>query len=436
MADEQQPRTAPAGPPRAPETETIGRMPHVLAHVTAQLPGLAAGEERFEDIRVRYGHTMSALAARGLARVTAPRAGIGSSHRYWSSARDLIKELQTLGWVKAGPVPSTRASVDAHRDRRYVLTPAGREVAAQAGSRVVLADLLTDALLRAHPYFRALLGELNDEGPIFCPEVSEGQVQRNSGRRYWAEYAAGLLARSDPRVRLGVDDVADHLASALRRRFGSRRAEGLKPTAKEVAEALSDAFAGASLNARGLHFGATTLDALKSWGTELRLLDQSRYVPGHEGGNLIWLTSDFRLDDDGASHAGRRTFTDHSADVGAALARTYYELRKRPAGDGDTGKSDREYQPIHVVRAGAAAATGTARELGDPALEAMASGQLDVGVEVRLLSARAELPPRSEPMYQRGGTRALNLTMARRHNGTTDTSASAHIPSPEEGRPS
>jgi len=431
MSVEQQPQTAPTEAPSASEseTETIGRMPHVLAHVTAQLPGLAAGEDRFEDIRLRYGHTMSALAARGLARVTAPRAGIGSSHRYWSSARDLIKELQTLGWVKAGPVPSTRASVDAHRDRRYSLTPAGREVAAHAGSRVVLADLLTDALLRAHPYFRALLKELND-GPIFCPEVGDGQVQRNSGRRYWAEHAAELFARSDPRVSLSADELDAHLASALRRRFGSRRAEGLKPTAKEVAEALSDAFADASLTARGLHFGATTLDALKNWGTELRLLDQSRYVPGHEGGNLIWLTSDFRLDDDGASRARRRTFTDHSADVGAALARTYYELRERPAADGDKSKGDREYQLIHVVRAGAASATGTARELGDRALEAMASGQLDVGVEVRLLSARAELAPRSEPMYQRGGTRALNLTMARPHNGATDTSAPAHNPKP------
>ena len=147
--------------------------------------------------------------------------------------------------------------------------------------------------------------------------------------------------------------------------------------------------------------------------------------PGHDGGNLIWLTSDFRLDDDGVSHARRRPFTDHSVDVGAALVRTYYQLRERPPGVGDTSKGDREYQLIHVVRAGAAATTGTARELGDRALEAMASGQLDVGVDVRLLSARAELAPRSEPMYQRGGTRALALTMARRHNRSTDTSASA-----------
>jgi len=424
MTVEQQPSPDPSV---APETETIGRMPHVLAHVTAQLPGLAAGEDRFEDIRLRYGQTMSALAARGLARVTAPRAGIGSSYRYWSSTRDLIKELQTLGWVKAGPVPSTRASVDAHRDRRYTLTSAGGGVAGQAMSRVMLADRLTDALLGAHPYFRALLGEL-DQGAIFCPEVGEGQVQRNSGRRFWAEHAVALFERSDPRINVTADDLDAHLAAALRRRFGSRRAEGLKPTAKEVAEALSDAFAGASLSARGLHFGATTLDALKSWGTELRLLDQSRYVPGHDGGNLIWLTSDFHPDDSGAPHARRRTLSDHRTDVANALVRTYYDLRERSSADTDKAKSDGEYQLIHVVRAGAAAATGTARELGDRVLEALASRQLDIGADVRVLSARAELPPRSEPMYQRGGTRALTLTMTRRHDGSSDTRASAQIP--------
>jgi hypothetical protein len=392
MTVKQAPAPDPSG---APETETIGRIPHVLAHITAQLPGLAAGDDRFEDVRLRYGQTMSALAARGLARVTAPRAGVGSSHRYWSSARDLIKELQTLGCVTAGPV--------------------------------VLADRLTDALLRAHPYFRALLGALN-QGPILCPEVGEGQVQRNSGRRFWAEHAAELFERSDPRISLTADAIDANLAAALRRRFGSRRAEGLRPTAKEVAEALSDAFADVSLSARGLRFGATTLDALKSWGTELRLLDQSRYVPGREGGNLIWLTSDFRLDDDGTPHARRRTFTSQSTTVARALVQTYYELRERPTSDDDATKSDREYQLIHVVRAGAAAATGTARDLGDRVLEAMASGQIHVGADVRLLSARVELPPRSEPMYQRGGTRAVTLTMTRRHDGSSDTSASAQNP--------
>lgn len=417
------------GPPlAATETETIGRLPHLLAHVTAQLPGLAAGEDRFEDVRARYGQTMSTLALRGLARVTAPRAGVGSNYRYWSSTRDVIKEFQTLGWIEGGlPVPSTRGSVDAHRDRRYPLTPLGRRVAEQAGSRVVLADHLTDALLRAHPYVRTLLGQLKN-GPIFCPEVGEGQVQRDASRRHWAEHAAELFARSDARVSLTADELESDLASAQRRRFGSRRAEGLKPTAKEVAEALSDAFADASLSARGLHFGATTLDQLKSWGTELRLLDQSRYVPGHEGGNLIWLTCHLDLDGEGGPHARRKTYSDHGMQVAQALVYTYFALRERPTDEGAAGKTERDYQPIHVVRAGAAAATGTARELGDRALEAMASGQLDAGAQVRLLSARGEVPPRSEPMYQRGGTRALTLTMTRRHDGSQTNGASAQNP--------
>src|SRR5262249_2496569 len=92
-------------------TETIGRFPHLLAHVGTQLPGLARSESKFEQIRQRYAQTMAALATQGLARVTAPRAGVGAAHRYWTSVRDLIKELQVLGWIQAGiPAPSVKSA--------------------------------------------------------------------------------------------------------------------------------------------------------------------------------------------------------------------------------------------------------------------------------------------------------------------------------------
>jgi hypothetical protein len=207
-----------------------------------------------------------------------------------------------------------------------------------------------------------------------------------------------------------ADELNTSLAAAYRRRFGRRRAEGLKPTPKEITEALNDALADAALEARGLGFGATTLDQLKSWGMELRLLEQSRYVPGHEGGNLIWLACDLHRDDNGALHARRRTFGRHRIAVGEALIEAFLELRDQPlTAEGHRGK--RDYQPIHVVRAAAAYRTGTAREVGDRALEAMAARELNLGMRPRLLAARYEVPPRSEPMYQRGGTRALTMTM-------------------------
>jgi hypothetical protein len=394
------------------KTETIGRLPHLLTHVAAQLPGLSAGADTFDDLRQRYGQAMSALAARGLGRITAPRAGVGSAHRYWSSTRDLIKELQILGWIEGGiPVPSTKQAVDTHRNRRYPLTTVGREVAATGADRRALADALTDAALASHPYLRGMLEALA-ERPMFCPEVAEGQVQRAPSRRHWAEHAVGLWQRSDPGTSITIDELDTRLAKALRRRFGRRRDEGLKATPKEVAEAMNDAFADAALASRGLSFGATTLDQLKSWGMELRLLDQSRYVPGHIGGNLLWITCDVRRDINGTLHARRRAFSEHGVAVGRAVVEAFMELRDHfPSEADENHRGKRNYLPIHVVRALAALRTGTSREIGDRALEAMAGGELDFGMRVRLLAARFELPPRSEPMYQRGGTRALMLTM-------------------------
>jgi hypothetical protein len=326
----------------------------------------------------------------------------------------LIKELQRLGCIESGiPVPSSKQAVDAYRDRHYPITAEGRRVAALVEDRRAFADALTDAVLAAHPYLRQTLSAL-DRGPVFCPEISEGQIQQTPSRRYWAEHAVELLKRSDPLTDVTADALDRHLADALRKRFGRRREEGLKPEAKEVAEAMNDALADAALEARGLMFGATTMEALTNWGMELRILDQSRYVPGHEEGNLIWLASDLQRDGDGL-HARRRTYATHGTAVADALVEAYRALRERPGDDLEGKPSKRVYQPIHVVRAAAAFSTGTVRELGDRVLEAMAADALQHSTHVRLLAARHEKPPRSEPIYQRGGTRCLMLTMDPAH---------------------
>jgi hypothetical protein len=386
----------------------------LLTHAAHQLPAMAAGDDTFEDIRTRYAKAMSGLAARGHGRVTAPRAGIGIAYRYWTPTRDLIKEFQTLGWIEAGiPAPASQATVDKHRSRRYPLTAEGVRVAGQATTRRALADELSDALLANHIYLRSLLDTLT-QAPIFCPETSEGQIVRHPSRRYWADHVARALATASSHVR-DADDYDAQLADAYRKRFGARRREGLRPSPKEIAELFNDTFARFALEARGLRFGGTTLDQLTGWGMELRLLDQSRYVPGRDGGNLIWLTSDLRTEADGTPRARRRPYTDHYQEVAQALIDVYFEERGR-ASEADAGedpKTSGVYQAIHVVRAGAAARTATARELGQRALEELAAGDLDLGVRVRLLPARIETPPRSERIERRGASRAVHLTMTR-----------------------
>src|SRR3954454_10582967 len=132
-------------------TESIGRVAHLLTHAAHQLPALRDGGDTFEDIRNRYAKAMAEVALQGRGRVTAPRAGVGTPYRYWASTRDLIKEFQTLGWIEPRiPAPASKATVDAHRTRRYPLADEGARVAREATGRRALADELTDALLRKH----------------------------------------------------------------------------------------------------------------------------------------------------------------------------------------------------------------------------------------------------------------------------------------------
>ena len=199
--------------------------------------------------------------------MTAPRSGVGARYRYWSSVRDLIKELQVLGWTQSGiPAPSVKSAVDSHRNRRYPLTEEGQR-RRQRHRPAGLVRRAHDGRAGGPPVPRGLLLALA-EGSLFCPEVPQKEVGEKHGAAHWAEYAADLLGRSDSLVEVELEELERHLKRALRRRFGSRSTQGLEITSKELTEATNDALADYALSARGLRFGATTLDALKSWGMD------------------------------------------------------------------------------------------------------------------------------------------------------------------------
>ena len=394
----------PFPPPSRPasETETIGRVAHLLTHVAHQLPALAASQDTFEDIRRHYGKAMKELAARGEGRVTAPRAEVGAAYSYFSSARDLIKELQTLGWIEPGiPAPASKATVDAHRTRRYPLTADGARVAAIT-SRRKLADELSDALLDHHPYMRALLGALAQE-PLFCPLAPQGEIQSipraATGSSTWPRRSVprtpSATTRIWPRLTASASGPADVRAPPV----GQGGREALRGRVRRPG------VAGPRASLRRDHPG--TVGRL---GAELKLLDQSRHVPSRHGGNLIWLASEIS-EADGPTKARRRTYAEHRLEVAQALIETYFAERARASeAEDEKPRSSGAYQLVHLIRAGAAARTNTVRELGDRALEELANGQLDLGVSVRLLAARIDRPPSSERSSR---IRAMHLTMTR-----------------------
>ena len=99
--------------------DNIPRLQQILPHMRDQLAGLCDGAT-FEEARQRYSANVEKLALQGVGRRTASR--VGDKDAYWAPTADVLMEAIRLGFVEKQQVPSARRYVEAHRDRRYVLT--------------------------------------------------------------------------------------------------------------------------------------------------------------------------------------------------------------------------------------------------------------------------------------------------------------------------
>jgi hypothetical protein len=384
--------------------ETIPRLQQILPHMREQLVALRHGGT-FEGARKLYSATVEKLALRGTGRRTASR--VGDEDAYWSSTADMLIEAIRLGLVEREQVPSARRYVEAHRSREYTLTALGREMAQLARDDIAsFCDRLAAAIYGTHPYFQVLIKRLQ-EAPIACPEVSEREVEsaRRDGRgtQYWADYVAEKLrGENEPSLCVDVAEIRQTIVSIVRQRFGV--GPETKPSGKELVKTINGAFAVCAFVAHGLPMGATDIDILKSWGSQLRVLDQSRYVPGYEGYNLIWLAADV---DEGSSVKIRRRELRQYQD---AIAKSLIDCYWRQAAAADSSLSA-PYLPIFRVRADAAFRCCVTRALVDLVIERLSNGAInDFPVRV-LLHLGTTHQPISEPVYRRGGNRRYELTI-------------------------
>jgi hypothetical protein len=389
--------------------DTIPRLQQILPHMREQLVGLREGAT-FEAARQRYSATVEKLALQGAGRRTASR--VGDKDAYWAPTAEVLLEAMRLGFVERTQVPSARRYVEAHREREYALTERGREVADLAQTDIAaFCDCLAAAVYVAHPYFRALIEKLQDT-PIACPEVTEGEVETASregkGTQYWAEYVAEKLSQQGrPGARVDPEAIKLTIVSIVRRRFGTG-AES-KPTGKALTQAINDAFAVAAVAAHGLPIGATDIDMLKSWGSQLRVLDQSRYVPGFAGFNLIWLAADVR--EGNPASIMRRDLRRYELQI----AKTIIDSYRSQAQAADTTLSA-PYLPIYKVRADVAFRCRVTRALVDLVIERLSDGKIaDISEKVRLHLGTTQQPI-SEPLYRRGGDRRYELTVHPKSN--------------------
>ena len=285
----------------------------------------------------------------------------------------------------------------------YELTDDGRELAelARIGGAAFI-ERLASLLIAAHPYLRRILVALG-EGPIVCPVVSEGDIQRGRDESYrlagWGQWGA-------ERIAAGVDPerVARTIAEHVKRRFGGETQE--RPSNKAMSEVFNDALAVAGFEARGITLDANTIKTLMRWGGGLLIFDQSRYVPEHADTNVIWLACDIATGPEGMPVATRRGLASHGTQVAYALVRAYEQQSEAL----DT-MLEQPYLPVHEVRAQAAFETNTMRALGDLVLTRLIDGLMpDIGVTAIPYIGTSSLP-RSEPAFRHRGRRRLEIQM-------------------------
>jgi len=367
-----------------------------------QLMGLRHGST-FEHARRRYADTVGRLESQGLGRRTASR--VGERDQYWAPTRDVLDEAMRLGFVERQQLPSSRRYVDAHRDRRYTLTELGFQVAEEAETGpAAFCDLLAVAIYDNHPYFRAFIETLKD-GAIGCPEVTEGEVEESrrcgENTEHWVEVASQRIRRQttsgDKR-----DRVREAIVAVVRHRFG-QTPERL-PTSKQMAEALNDAYIEAALRLSGLSAGAMDLKVMKKWGSQLMLLDESRYVPEFEGQNTIWLAAS--VSDNGVVGIQRRTLSNYERSVAEAVVSAYDSQAKA-----EVTSLRAPYLPIYRVRAQAAFECQVTRALVNMVIERLAAGSIPGSRVQVLLHLGTTRQPESEPIYRRGGNRRYEITI-------------------------
>ncbi len=265
-------------------------------------------------------------------------------------------------------------------------------------------DRLAAGVYDNHRYFRAFIDALQD-GPIGCPEVTEGEVEesrrRGKNTEHWVEIASQRISRQTTNGDKKAC-IREAIVAVVRHRFG-RTPERL-PTNKQLAETLNDAYIEAALRLSGLSIGAIDLKAMKKWGSQLMLLDESRYVPGRERQNTIWLAGS--VGENGVFRIQRRTLSNYEHSVAEAVVSAY-----ESQAEAEETSLRAPYLPIYRVRAQAAFECQVTRALVNRVIERLAAGSIpDSRVQV-LLHLGTTRQPESEPIYRRGGNRRYEITI-------------------------
>jgi hypothetical protein len=379
--------------------DTIPRVIHV-AYFQETLTGIVAGET-FDGLRHRLRQVSNELSRRAGNSPASSR--VADEFTLWSPTADAVGELMRLGLVERQPLPSKRVHVDAHRETTYALTSLGREVVGRAGEAITsLTGELTPLLIQQHPYLASLCRALSEQ-PLLAPEYTEEDLKEfrqgeKSPAARLGEDAARRMADAMP----GADVTAEAVTAQVRQALKKRFPQGAQPTAKEVLDTMNDALVVAALESRGLRFDAITFNVLASWGRQLFIFDESRYVHGRPG-RSVWATADVEAADDGSYAVARRGLSAYGGAVAEALAASYRHLADAMSEERG-GHVKYPYLDIFRVRALTAFRLRVSAALVDRVIAEVASGEREVPYRVELQLGTSNWPS-SEPAFRLGSRR-------------------------------
>jgi len=109
---------------------------------------------------------------RGLLNRTAKRKAPLSRDAMWTVARDVLSDLQRLGFLRTGPLPRKRSEVNRLRETPCEITASGAELARlYQEKREKAFDKLLIAWINGHPYFRSFTARLL-HAPMYMPDIT------------------------------------------------------------------------------------------------------------------------------------------------------------------------------------------------------------------------------------------------------------------------
>lgn len=188
-------------------------------------------------------------------------AGVNNRHTLWTTARDTLVELRTLGLIpRELAVPSSKDEIEAARGRRYALSEEGRALLPMVERRnedFGIQDHILMLQFQAHEEIRKLWGYLTEKGRLALP-TSDVRLVRGDVATWLRDVATYLESTEWDGVSLRS------AAPSVLARLRSHIAKTPKPSAKLANQWLDEAVGTAALDALGLDLGYVTVESTAS----------------------------------------------------------------------------------------------------------------------------------------------------------------------------